>query len=249
MSLISPPYALGIYRDSSYVYGVMYGTGRNYLHRFTTNGTLTGEYALYETVLPRGADRAHLGEGYLSLVDGNTGYLYVFSTSGGTPVTSFPVASGPYPLSCFWDGNYYYANGSSDTGKFRRYTAGGAAAGQWICAGWPSAMTTCGGATIANAGNNTTGSPYFVACSWSIGQPMCMTTYPAGSLVRTWAMPDANGNGLCYGDSSSPSAYGAAVWADWYTGSALYAYEIDIGARGGSNVKPASLGKLKSLYR
>lgn len=248
MSTIAEPFALGIYRDPAYVYGVMYTAGTDYLYRFNTGGARVGSFALSGTSRPRDADRAHLGSGYLSVVDADNKRLYVFRTTGGSAVTSFTVAGAPSPLNCFWDGVYYYVNGSSDAGRFHRYTAAGAAAGAWTCAGWPAAMTTAGGAAFAHRGNNSKG-PYLVACSWTANQPMCMTTFPAGSLVRTWAVPPNNGNGLVYGDSSNPGVYGAAVWGNWYTAAGMYAMEFDIEARGGSTVVPTSLGKVKSLYR
>jgi hypothetical protein len=226
----------------------MYFTGTDYLYRFTTGGTRVGSYALSETSKPRGADRAHLGRGYLSLVDADKNRLYVFRTTGGSPVTSFAVAASPSAQNCFWDGTYYYVNGPSNLRRFNRYTTAGARAGNWTCAGWPEAMTTIGGAAFAHRGNNGEG-PYFVACSWTVDQPMCMTTFPGGSLVRTWATPRNNGNGLVYGDSSKPGVYGAAIWGSWYTAGGLYAMEFDIEARGASVVVPTSLGKVKSLYR
>jgi len=247
MTGTSGTYALGIAVTSGYVWGIGYNASTDYLLQFTPTGSSVGSVAITGTSTPRGADKAHLGAGYISLVDATTMQLYVFRTSGGAPITSFSASGSPFPMNVFWDGTYYNTNGYSNYGTYYRYSSSGSSAGTWVCAGWPSSMTYNGGSAYAQMGNNTTG-PYFVACSWSSGQPMVMTTYPAGSLVRTWTMPSSNGNGLCYGDSSSPSTYGAAVWANWYTGS-LYAYEIDIDARGGSNVEPTSLGKVKSLYR
>jgi hypothetical protein len=247
MSGTSAPYALGIFRDATYVYGIFYSSGTDYLYRFTPSGSSAGSVSISGTSTPRGADKCHLGAGYLCLVDATTDSLYVFSTGGGSPVTSFSCSGSSYPMNCFWDGTYYHTNGSNNSGTFYRYTTTGSSAGTWTCAGWPSAMTSIGGAAYAQMGNNTTG-PYFVGCSWTSGQPMCMTTYPAGSLVQTWSMPSNNGNGLCYGDSSNTSTYGASIWCNWYTGS-LVAVEVDIDARNGSGITPVSLGKVKSLYR
>lgn len=247
MTGLSGTYALGIYRDSSYVYGIGYNASTDYLLRFTATGSSAGSVTIPGCSTPRGADKCHLGNGYLCLVD-PAGRLYIYRTAGGSPVTSFSSGGTPWSMNVFWDGTYYNVNGYSNLRTFYRYTTSGSSAGTWSCSGWPSSMTYIGGAAYAQRGNNSTG-PYFVAGSWSSGQPMCMTTYPAGSLVRTWSMPSSNCNGLCYGDSSSPSTYGGAIWANWYTGSSLYAYEVDIDARGGSAVTPTSLGKVKSLYR
>jgi len=248
MSPLAEPFALGVYRDPSYVYGAMYTSGTDYLYRFTPGGARVSSFALNGTLKPRGADPAHLGFGYLSVVDADARKLYVFRTTGGSPVTKFSVGGSPYPLNCFWDGNYYYVNGSSDVGKFNRYTTAGAGAGRWTCAGWPGVITTVGGAAYAHRGNNGKG-PYLVACSWTARQPMCMTTFPGGLLIRTWTVPANNGNGLAYGDSSKPGVYGAAVWGCWYTNDGMYATQFDVEARGAAVVVPVSLGKVKSLYR
>jgi hypothetical protein len=109
-------------------------------------------------------------------------------------------------------------------------------------------MTYCGSAAHADYGSNAPG-PYFVAGSWLGDEPMCMTTFPGGSLVRTWTPPLENGNGLAYGKSSRPATYGDAVWAAWFTGSSQYAFEFDVAARTKPAVEPASIGRIKSLYR
>jgi len=249
MTGLTAPYALGIYRDPSYVYGIgYYSSGSGYLIRFSATGSSAGSVSISGCGTVRGADKAHLGNGYLCIADAGIQRVLIYRTSGGSPVTSFSVSASPWAMNVFWDGTYYNVNGYSNLRTFYRYSTSGSSAGTWSCSGWPSSMTYIGGAAYAQMGNTSTG-PYFVACSWSSGQPMCMTTYPDGSLVRTWSMPSSNGNGLCYGDSSSPSTYGAAIWANWYTGSSLYAYEIDIDARNGASVTPTSLGKVKSLYR
>jgi hypothetical protein len=248
MTGVAKPYALGIYRDASYVYGLIHGSSQNYLYRFTAAGTRVSSYVLNGTSTPRDACRAHVGAGYLAFVDATKRHLLVFPVTGGSAVTSFPVAGASFPLNCFWDGTYYYVNGPSDLGKFNRYEETGAAAGTWSCAGWPDGMTYCGGAAHADYGNNAPG-PYFVATSWLGGEPMCMTTFPGGSLVRTWTPPLENANGLAYGKSSRPATYGDAVWAAWFTGSSLYAFEFDVAARTKPAVAPASIGKIKSLYR
>ena len=248
MSGLVKPYALGIYRDRGYVYGVMYSRETDHLYRFTPGGTRVSSYALNGTSTPRGADHAHLGLGYLALVDAVNRKLYVFRTTGGSAVTSFSVAGAPYPFNCFWDGTYYYANGPANRGTFYRHDRSGASAGTWTCSGWPDAMTYCGGAAFARRGNDAA-SPYLVAASWSAGEPMCMTTFPGGLLVATWTPPAHNANGLVYGDSSNKAAYGAAVWAGWYAADGVYAVEFDVGARGAAAAVPASLGRVKALYR
>jgi hypothetical protein len=248
MTGATKPYALGIYRDPSYVYGLVHGLSQNSLYRFTAAGTLLNSYVLKGTSTPRDACTAHVGAGYLALVDATARRLFVFPVTGGAAVTSFPVAGSPFPMNCFWDGEYYYVNGASDREEFAKYGESGAAGGAWTCTGWPDEMTYCGGAAYAERGHNGEG-PYVVACSWLAGEPMCMATLLTGSLVRTWAVPAGNGNGLAYGKSSRPAVYGDAVWSAWFTGSALYAFEFDVAARTKPAVAPSSIGNVKALYR
>ncbi len=248
MTGTAKPYALGIYRDPSFVYGLVHGSSQNYLYRFGVAGSLLGSYTLKGTSTPRDACPAHVGAGYLAFVDATERRLFVFRVTGGAAVTSFPVAGSPFPMNCFWDGQYYYVNGAADRGEFDKYGESGAVGGTWTCADWPDEMTYCGGAAYAEKGHNGEG-PYVVACSWLGGEPMCMATFSTGSLVRTWAAPAQNGNGLAYGKSSQPAVYGDAIWSAWFTGSALYAFEFDVAARSKPAVAPASLGKVKALYR
>jgi hypothetical protein len=74
-----------------------------------------------------------------------------------------------------------------------------------------------------------------------------MTTFPGGSLVKTWIERSGVVRHLAYGDSSNPGVYGAAIWAIRHDPDSVI--EIDIDARGASAVMPASLGKVKAIYR
>jgi len=72
---------------------------------------------------------------------------------------------------------------------------------------------------------------------------------PGGSLVTIFP----NGSPGVYGiavDPGYPSSYGPTLWGiDYYSG---YCYQIDLGNGDGTdqtNVTPASLGKVKALFR
>jgi len=240
----------GIYREGGYVYLSRNYNNYNYLRKLTTSGSSVASFQLlggdpYPLI---GGSRTHLGAGYIGLYDWDPGiddYFRIFSTSiGGAPVASFRVAGDLFNF--FWDGEYYYFNRPGDRNLFVRYSRTGVSAGSWTCAGWPASMTYCYGAEYARRGNYGEG-PYFVAGSSSAYTPYCMTTFPGGSLVATWMLPSPYLTRLSYGDSSNPGLYGASIWA--LTVSPYSVREIDIDARNASTVVPASLGKVKAIYR
>jgi hypothetical protein len=239
-------YGMGILAQGDYVY--LHGRPTlYYIYTYTHSGSLIRSRSIDpgSTGFLSGGSRTHLGPGYMAILDPNTGSFKIFSISNaGTPVASFSVTNGARNV--FWDGNYYYVNQYDDRGRFLRYTANGNSAGYWNCAGWPSSMTYCYGATYAQYGNNAKG-PYFVASAGATTRPYCMTTFPGGALVATWTLPNQYLSHLSYGDSSNPSLYGAAIWG--VASSPYDVWEIDIDARNASAVLPASVGKIRAIYR
>jgi hypothetical protein len=238
----------GIHREGNYIFLSQREYNYNYLRTYTLSGSSVrrvqidpgNRYALYS------GSRTHLGGGYVALCDNSPRYLKIFSIArGGSPVASF--STGINPHNCFWNGEYYFVNNRYDKGLFRRYSRYGVAAGSWTCAGWPAAMNYCGGAAYAQRGNHGEG-PYFVASASYAGRPCCITTFPAGSLVSTWHAPFGGSVWhLAYGDSSNPTTYGAAIWAIHLNLASVLEFDID--ARGASGLLPASLGKVKAIYR
>ena len=198
-------------------------------------------HAISGITTPRDADHAHLGTGYVAIVDNSASRIGVWSITGGAPVTSFAVGS--THMNMTWDGTYYYSNAYGSRGTFNRYTTSGASAGTWSATGWPAAMASCGGVAYVEMFMDLPGG-YFLACSWTSGQPSAGFT-KTGSLVRSFTLPTAHTNGSCGGPSSG--AFGEVYWGTRYTGSALAAMESDLGNMG--SVAPTSLGKVKSLFR
>ncbi len=234
----------GIYREGNYIYIPYYRYSPNYLETYTLSGSQTGRIELLSFNPLKSGSANHLGAGYVAFCSPYDGYLKIFSiTQGGYPVASFSTMTDA--RNNFWDGDYYYVNRWTEKGVFRRYTRTGANAGTWTCAGWPAAMNYCSGAEYAARGNYGAG-PYFVASSGETG-PCCITTFPGGSLVSTWKVPRGGVRHLAYGGSSLPATYGAAIWAILYD--PYYVLEFDIHARGASAVLPASVGKIKAIYR
>jgi hypothetical protein len=245
--LHEPPADKGIYLEGGNVYLSLNVNNYNYLCRFTTRGSIIATFRLTgsDPYPLGGGSRTHLGMGYVGFCDSNNNAFKIFRLTGGAAVTSFATIN--TPRNNFWDGQYYYVNRRTDRGTFRRYTPGGSPAGTWTCTGWPATMRYCGGAVYTQRGNYGPG-PYFVASANEALRPSCITTFPAGSLVSTWAAPyPGNVASVFYADSSNPGTYGAAIWA--IMENPRYVVEFDIDARNAASVLPASLGKVKAIYR
>ena len=87
LSGTAQPYALGIYRDATYVYGVLYSSGATYLRSYTTAGVPVGSITLGGAV--RGPGHSQLGAGYMAGVDN---YRVVhYNISAGSLIDSFIV--------------------------------------------------------------------------------------------------------------------------------------------------------------
>lgn len=247
-----PGLCLGVYRDASYVYGVVYNP--NVLRRFTPSGSFIDSVPLARIIYPRGADHCHLGGGYLCICD-EYRHLHFVNKSTGSTVSSFTAAgagSGEM-ANVFWDGVYYYVAGEYSKGRFNRYTASGAYAGLWVATGWPSSMAGTGGAAYSNIANYAAGD-YLVASTyyWTPYCPSCIIDIDTGSLVATWDLPplypiSIRASGAVCGPAYPPK-YGAAYWVGCFTMDGTKMFQVDIGGRS-SAVTPASVGKVKAIYR
>ncbi len=247
----SEPYATGIYAGPSYICVIFYSSGQDYIYRYTRDGSFIAAYPINGTNWPTGGDASHLGAGYVSLVDQSLNRVFLFSSSGGTPVASFAVSSpsGGALADLMWTGTYYEVTGITNTGRFNRYNSGGAFMGQVTYGGWPGAMTGTGGVAYAPVANGRTGS-YLVASPRSNGQPNCILNISgSGSFVASYTLPQQYGTGACVGESTSPGYWGDADWLVWVVPSAIWCLQVDIGGRDTTAVTPASLGKVKAIYR
>jgi hypothetical protein len=245
------PYANGIYAGNTYLSVIFCATGRDYLYRYRLNGTMVGSYGLNATGTPRGGDAAHLGNGYISLVDSSDSRVYIFRVSGGSPVASFAV-TGPgsgVVQDLLWTGQFYEVTDHLGNGRFNRYTSNGSFVTTVAYSGWPPGMTTTGAVAFSDVADGGNGL-YLVASSRSNGQPSCVVDLRgAGTLVATFGMPSYFASGACCGKSSKPQKYGTAYWTTWIAANAVWCYEIDIGGKVGTVVMPSSVGKVKALYR
>lgn len=242
----------GICRDASYVYAVIRDvSGPEYLRRYNTAGSLLGSVPLAMTY-PREGDHSHLGAAYLCTIDDDTDRLHMVDKTSGATASSFAVAGpgGKSPREVTWDGTYYYiGGGAQDPGHYNLYTPAGSLARSWRPAGWPSGLTVPNALAYASFAVNREGH-YLLASSAMYSQPNVIIDIPSGSLVASWIMPVYNGAaGAVCGASSKPGTYRAAYWVNWNSRNTWYAFEFDIGAAVNPAVVPASVGKVKAIYR
>lgn len=240
----------GVYRDGSYVYAVMRPSAGNCVvtRRNPTSGSVLASYGCGARFTPRGEDHTHLGKGYLSVCDATSNRLRIINTATGSTVLSFAAGGTGYPMNVMWDGQYYYTNGYTNKGMLWRYTTTGSSAGTWTATGWPGTMGSMGGCGYATVANGAKGQ-YLIADSFGSAQPMCIINIATGSLIKTWSTWTSNGQGLTVGPGL-PSSWGGTSWTTWYNffGTYKVCLQIDIGATG-SAVAPASVGKVKAIYR
>lgn len=246
----------GIYRDPSLVYCLYNQYNITFVPRWTPSGSLVNwdKHPIYPApeIKYGEADHCHLGPGYFAFIGDMT--LWCIDLNYRlTPVASFPVRSPREPWEAYnlmWDGQYYYVNCWSDYGVFNRYTPAGALVGTWAAAGWPSGVSA-GGVAFSRTFNNASGQ-YLLAVSG--GDRIYAFNMAGGALLGSWRIPPATRGhrGAVCGDAY-PSSYGAALWVHYNFGTGdrptSWAYQIDINARGAASVLPASLGKVKALYR
>lgn len=243
----SGTYALGIWRDSSYVYGIIYSASTDYLRSFTTAGSAAGSVALRGTATPRGAGDCHLGGGYVAVTDATNNRVYMFNKGTGSAVTSFSTTAANQEWSVMWSGTYYYTCRSYNPNSrlYYRYTSTGGSAGTWTASGYP--FSYCRGIGYTNIANSATGS-YMVAGEAATTDRHAIINIANGSLVRSWSSGRGGvTNGADCG-TGAPTSHGTTYWVNCYVGGSLYAFQWDIDGSA-SSVEPASLGKVKALYR
>jgi hypothetical protein len=242
----------GIYRDDAYVYAVVRDvSGPEHLRRYTTAGSLLGSVPLAMTY-PREGDHSHLGASYFCVIDDDTDRLHMVNKTSGATASSFAV-TGPgekSPREVTWDGVYYYVGGGvQDPGHYNLYTAAGSLARSWRPAGWPSGLTVPNALAYSSVAVGREGC-YLVASSAMYSQPNVVIDIVGGSLVASWVMPVYNGAaGAVCGVSSRPGTYRAAYWVNWNSRNTWYAFEFDIGAAVNPALLPASVGKIRAIYR
>ncbi|HUV86674.1 MAG TPA: hypothetical protein VMX79_06130 [bacterium] len=231
-----PEMTTGVYRDAAYVYIVTYDYGENfYLIRYTPDGTKAGTIGLGylpfgPALLPYGADHSVSGAGYVSF-SFDDGYLLTYSTSTGSLVES--IQREPYfDQYAFIPGgrSIYVGLGS----VVYRMTRAWSVVNSFPFQGFLGAATE-----DFNGGHG----------QYIITERYGTTAYVyagTGSLVSTFSTIHSGKDTVC--GPGYPASYGTTYWRFINTASDYgWCYQIDLG--GATAVAPASLGKVKALFR
>jgi hypothetical protein len=244
-----PSYYTCIYRDPTYVYGFFIYGGQIVITVRTPTGSRVSAHPFYYEPYPYPGSMtgSHLGESYFAFSDYECERIYT-TDKYGEIAGSFP-AEGPGgrdPFDIMWDGRYYHVHNAE--GKYNLYTTAGALAGQWTVAGWPAGMRG-GGSTFSKSFNNAGGRYLFVV---GPGRSDYAFNMNDGSLLASWSLPPYPYT--CYGQNfgdAYPASYGGALWYHAFSNPTdeHWAYQIDVDARNATNVVPASIGKIKAIYR
>ncbi len=236
-------WCFGMARDEAYVYAVDFDlfTSEDYLIVRGPTGNLVRAVPV-PGVGGSGrsfADNSHLGAGYMAVCD--FGYLLTMDKKTGYTISSFGVnrADG-----FFWYGPYYYFARYRSPGVFDIYTSTGSSAGSWRASGWPAAITELSGCGYSPYACGAEGR-YLVATAFESYEPSCIIDIGTGSLLATWALGASEG-AVC--GPAYPRTYGEAYWIIKIMTGSFYALQVDIGGRY-VGVAPASVGKIKALYR
>jgi hypothetical protein len=150
-------------------------------------------------------------------------YVYRFTTQGST-ISSFPA---PDPSGIAWDGSHLWIM-SLYGGVVREYTTGGSVLSSFTVAPINAGYDMCwDGTHLWCANRPTSGGPYYI---------FRFTTQ--GSVVASFAAPGTFTTG-CGCD-------GRYLWLSDNSGTKAV-YQVDAGLT--HNVAPASVGKIKALFR
>lgn len=242
--------AAGIYRDGSYVYCIAMKGDDEYLCRYTPQGSLVSTVKLPNVFyVPGDAEACHLGSGYFAVGDRQRWRVNFINKFSGTVVRTLEVSGpgGSDPGVVVYNGWRYFIGSRGGMGEYRVYTAAGSFVRNWWASGWPTSMDGTGGATFADRALGRDGKYLVASIPWGTGVS-CIIDMTNGSLVRMWSDAPLRITGAAYGKSSQPAVYGYVYWVIHEERDIYTAREVDLEASRPA-VVPASIGKVKAIYR
>jgi hypothetical protein len=249
----SDPYAVAVYRDADFVYGVLqYGpTGEHEFKLFTyaANGSVLRSKALdctLEWVNTRldwlqDADHSVSGDGYFGVI-GAGKYLppfgLDFNITTGSIAGSFPTSPSARAYAHIPGGTYFYV-GQSYPSYIFRFTTSGSVVSSF------NPRDVCDHLAATDRYNGLSGA-YLITYGGGSGLYHHIYT-DGGSLVGSfWLGPfSMTFAGVC--GPGYPSSYGTTYWCIGWGSGGSWCYQIDLA--NGVNVAPASVGKVKALFR
>jgi hypothetical protein len=235
MSGVTPPYARGIYGGSSGVGGIFYeGPGRHSFRVFTSGGSLVATYPMPGGVMLGDADNPPQGypSGAFMVVDEGARDVKVYNSSGS--FLGVWKAVPPNTVGCAVGGymeKLIYLGTSDGVVSVHTYS------GSFIT----SFATGVPLADLGSAAGYRGWGEYMYLGPARSGDPV--RVYNWGSICGTFHLP-----GLRNAGTVMPHA-GGSIWS-WClrnTGTEIWAFRVQIGYM--MPVEPASLGRIKALYK
>ena len=229
ISTFAWPGARNACRDAGYVFCV---AGVNTFRTYTAGGSLVRTVSLSRLTDAGDADHSPAGAGYFAVIE-RSSVIYEYVVSSGSFVRS--VAAGPGTLGggYFPGSPYVYIHVST---YVYRFTTAGSLVGSFLVS------YSAGPIAAANRFNDRPGD-YVIVAPRTSGYTMVYTG--AGSIVTTFNVPGTTLGCVC--GPGYPSSRGTTYWCNIGVGSSRYAYQIDLG--NAPAVAPASVGRIKALYR
>ena len=235
MSGVAPPCARGIYGDNLIVGGIFYeGPGRHSFRVFTSGGSLVATYPMPGGVMLGDADNPPQGyaAGTFAVVDEGARNVKVYSVTGS--FVGVWKAVPPNTVGCAVGGymeKLIYLGTSDGVVSVHTYS------GSFIT----SFATGVPLADLGSAAGYRGWGEYMYLGPARSGDPV--RVYNWGSMCGTFHLP-----GLTNAGTTMPHA-GASIWS-WClrnAGTEMWAYKVQVGHM--MAVEPASLGRIKALYK
>lgn len=235
MTASASPTATGIYRDWTYVYGILYSTGADYLAAYTPSGSLVKSVGLSQAKAPRDADYSPLGTGYVDVFDFDRKMLLTYKINGEY-VKAKPLPSDTTAYAYIPGASRYFI--ARDQMVFR-YTLNDVLVNKFYVGG------NIGGLAATPVYDGKDGEYVVIGRSGPGGYSYVYTG--GGSLVDSFVVPGAGTYGSIVG-RPEPKSFQRAYWCVQQIGAARWAYQVDVEGTAPA-VAPASMGKVKAIYR
>jgi len=221
--------ARNVYRDAGYVYCV---AGVNTFRTYTVGGSLVRTVSLSGLTDAGDADHSPAGTGYFAVIE-RSSVIYEYAVSSGSFVRSIAAGPGTLGGGYFPGSAYVYVHINPFV---LRLTTAGSLVGSFVVS------YSAGPLAATNRFDGRAGD-YVIVGARTSGNTMVYTG--AGSVVTTFNVPGTTYGCVC--GPGYPSTRGTTYWCNIGVGSSRYAYQVDLG--NATAVAPASVGKVKALYR
>ncbi len=224
------PYVTGILCRYEPYYGALYSTGPDYLLQYNAMGSIIGSYVLNNCMAPADMD-TWLGSRNFSVLDTGRSALLEYVLTTGSFVGSRPVPANTKGYAALWSSRRFLAIGTS----VYQYD------GNWSIVNSFNTGMDIGAIGATDKFLNRTW-PTVIVAPWGPGPFHCYYV-SNGSHAASFSVPGSGTRGAhCYGPTEPIYFYCNRV-----TPGGMYLYRVDI--EGYSNVEPASLGRVKALFK